>query len=166
MQHIGKMAPSSVTLNVKMTCQACVKRVTSTLEALPFVSKATVSLEKGTATGTLQGEFPGCECPKPDGKCPCGDKCQCAATAMSKALVDAGYVVTPCGGGKGPCPAVALGTCTCGPNCECGDDCQCALCPGVSVKGKTIELKVEHALVLAGLAGLVLGYALGKRGAK
>ena len=101
---------------------------------------------KGHGRGTLQGEFPGCECPKPDGKCPCGDACQCAATAMSKALVDAGYVVTPCGGGKGPCPAVALGTCTCGPDCACGDDCQCALCPGVAVKGKTIELKVERAL--------------------
>ena len=160
------MAPASVTLNVKMTCQACVKRVTSTLEALPFVAKADVSLEKGTATAKLQGQFPGCDCPKPDGKCPCGDACQCAATAMTKALVDAGYVVTPCGGGKGPCPAVALGTCTCGPNCECGDDCQCALCPGVSVKGKTIEVKVEHALMLAGLAGLALGYALGRRGAK
>ena len=85
---------------------------------------------------------------------------------MTKALTDAGYVVTPCGGGKGPCPAVALGTCTCGPDCACGDDCQCALCPGVAVKGKTIELKVEHALVLVGLAGLAVGYALGKRGAK
>ena len=95
-----------------------------------------MNLAKGTATGTLQGEFPGCDCPKPDGKCPCGDACQCAATAMSKALVDAGYVVAPCGDKKGPCPAVARGTCTCGPNCECGDDCQCALCPGVSVKGK------------------------------
>ena len=160
------MAPASVTLNVKMTCQACVKRVTNTLEALPFVAKADVNLEEGTATGTLQGEFPGCDCPKPDGKCPCGDACQCAATTMTKALTDAGYVVTPCGGGKGPCPAVALGTCTCGPNCECGDDCQCALCPGVSVKGKTVEVKVEHALMLAGLAGLALGYALGRRGAK
>ena len=49
---------------------------------------------------------------------------------------------------------------------DCGDDCQCALCPGVAVKGKTIEVKVEHALMLAGLAGLALGYALGKRGAK
>ena len=85
---------------------------------------------------------------------------------MSKALVDAGYVVTPCGTKKGPCPAVALGTCTCGPDCACGDDCQCALCPGVAVKGKTVELKVEHALVLAGLAGLAVGYALGRRGAK
>ena len=160
------MAPASVTLNVKMTCQACVKRVTSTLEALPFVSKADVDLAKGTATGTLRGAFPGCDCPKPDGKCPCGDACQCAATAMTKALVEAGYVVTPCGGGKGPCPAVALGTCTCGPSCECGDDCRCALCPGVAVKGKTIEVKVEHALILAGLAGLAVGYALGRRGAK
>ena len=41
-----------------------------------------------------------------------------------------------------------------------------ALCPEseAGVKGKTIELKVEHALVLAGLAGL-MGRGLGKRGA-
>ena len=51
---------------------------------------------------------------------------------MTKALVEAGYVVTPCGTKKGPCPAAALGTCTCGPSCECGDDCQCAGCPGLA----------------------------------
>lgn len=38
-----------------MSCGGCVKSVTGVLEALPGVSKAEVSLEKGEATVTYEG---------------------------------------------------------------------------------------------------------------
>mmetsp|Transcript_19439 Transcript_19439/g.57820 ORF Transcript_19439/g.57820 Transcript_19439/m.57820 type:complete len:196 (-) Transcript_19439:43-630(-) len=118
----------TVSIKPKMTCASCVNGVKGALEALPFVTSVAVDLAAQTATCEV-AEGGGCECVKTNGKCPCGDKCKCAATKMVAAVEAAGYAVTPCGTGKGPCPAVALGSCTCGPDCQCGPDCSCASCP-------------------------------------
>jgi len=105
------MAPTIV-LKVKMTCGACVSKVQQTLEALDFVASASVDLKAGEATCTLK-----------DGGAARGEE-------LVAALKAASYEVTACGSGSGkPCPAVAAGTCTCGPLCECGDSCECAACP-------------------------------------
>ena len=50
---------STKTIHIQgMTCQGCVKHVRDSLESLPHVSSATVSLEEGTANLELQSETP------------------------------------------------------------------------------------------------------------
>mmetsp|Transcript_4873 Transcript_4873/g.14771 ORF Transcript_4873/g.14771 Transcript_4873/m.14771 type:complete len:187 (-) Transcript_4873:123-683(-) len=78
-------------------------QVQQTLEALDFVASASVDLKAGEATCTLK-----------DGGAARGEE-------LVAALKAASYEVTACGSGSGkPCPAVAAGTCTCGPLCERG----------------------------------------------
>ena len=125
------MQTINLKITKKMNCGSCSGTVRATLEELDFVVSAAVDLE--TQTATVEVQDGACKCVKKDGKCPCGANCQCAQAAMRSALKAVGYTseVTNCGvsGAGKPCPAQALGTCTCGPDCQCGDNCDCASCP-------------------------------------
>mmetsp|Transcript_30268 Transcript_30268/g.100169 ORF Transcript_30268/g.100169 Transcript_30268/m.100169 type:complete len:233 (+) Transcript_30268:121-819(+) len=126
------MQTINLKITKKMNCGSCSGTVRATLEELDFVVSAAVDLE--TQTATVEVQDGACKCvKKDDGKCPCGANCQCAQAAMRSALKAVGYTseVTNCGasGAGKPCPAQALGTCTCGPDCQCGDNCDCASCP-------------------------------------
>ncbi|KAH8097610.1 phosphoprotein phosphatase [Aureococcus anophagefferens] len=124
------MQTINLKITKKMNCGSCSGTVRATLEELDFVVSAAVDLE--TQTATVEVQDGACKCVKKDGKCP-RVNCQCAQAAMRSALKAVGYTseVTNCGasGAGKPCPAQALGTCTCGPDCQCGDNCDCASCP-------------------------------------
>ena len=156
------MQTINLKITKKMNCGSCSGTVRATLEELDFVVSATVDLE--TQTATVEVQDGACKCVKKDGLCPCGANCQCAQAAMRSALKAVGYTseVTNCGasGAGKPCPAQALGTCTCGPDCQCGDDCQCPGCPAYAAVPDPGDNLILTASVATGL--IAIGYIWAK----
>lgn len=102
-----------------MVCGGCTGTVEDALSKLPGVTDVNVSLKTQTATVTTTDDSVACKCTKgPDGKCKCGDQCQCMQKSLVAALGEAGFNATV-DGIANLCNCVCGVTCACGPNCTC-----------------------------------------------
>eukprot|EP00421_Protoceratium_reticulatum_P065653 CAMPEP_0168408534 /NCGR_PEP_ID=MMETSP0228-20121227/26719_1 /TAXON_ID=133427 /ORGANISM="Protoceratium reticulatum, Strain CCCM 535 (=CCMP 1889)" /LENGTH=166 /DNA_ID=CAMNT_0008422221 /DNA_START=54 /DNA_END=554 /DNA_ORIENTATION=+ len=160
----------NLSITTKMVCGGCTGTVEKALQAVTGVKEVSVALDTQSARVVTVSDEVACKCPKgPDGKCCCGDNCQCMAKALVSAVEDVGFSAEVASGafacgkaGAGPCGAPG---CTCGPNCMCGTNCKCAGCPGgqggAAVKAKAPADLLMYATI--GVAVFAAGWMAAKR---